>query len=112
LQRFAAINLENEMLFTVTVNVGDCGYFEFSTESLYQLAEFAQKMGNTDVVDEDEDFEEEEEFFGIPDELLQYFDDSETYCYDEEAGLYKWYDNEHDAWYQLDEETGDWILIE
>jgi len=100
------------MLFTVTVNVGDCGYFEFSTESLYQLAEFAQKMGNTDVVDEDEDFEEEEEFFGIPDELLQYFDDSETYCYDEEAGLYKWYDNEHDAWYQLDEETGDWILIE
>jgi hypothetical protein len=95
------------MLFTVTVDMADNGYFEFSTESLFKLAEIAQMLGNTDVVEED-DFEEVE----IPEEISQYFDDGEEYTYDEDADVFCWYDEEHEAWYWLDVETGEWILVE
>jgi hypothetical protein len=106
LRRFAALILENTMLFTVTVDMADNGYFEFSTESLFKLAEIAQMLGNTDVV------KEEDDEFDIPEDIAQHFDDGEEYIYDEDAEVYCWYDEEHEAWYWLDIETGEWLLVE
>ena len=99
------------MLFTVTVDMAKHGYFEFATESLFQLAEIAQMFGDLSVVDEDEDFEDDDGVV-VPEELEQYFDDGEEYIYDEDAGCFCWYDEEHEAWYWLDEDTGDWLLVE
>lgn len=98
------------MMFTVTVDMAKNGYFEFATESIVQLAEIAQMLGNIDIVDEDEDFADEE--FEIPEEIAHYFDDGEQYIYDENKDCYCWYDEEHEAWYRLDIETGEWLLIE
>ena len=104
------------MLFTVTVDLGTAGYFEFSTESLFELAEIAQMLGNNDVVDEEDDEEELVEYsddeFCVADELEQYFEDGEYYTYDEDAECYCWFDDEYDAWYWLDEDTGEWLLVE
>jgi len=97
------------MFFTIKVDMPEGGYFEFATESLFQLAEIAQMMGNIDVVDEEEEFEDE---FFVEDELEQYFEDGEYYTYDEDAECYCWYDEEYDAWYWLDEDTGEWLLVE
>jgi hypothetical protein len=91
------------MLFTVTVDLADKGYFEFCTESIFQVAEIAQMLGNLDVVEEDEDFE---------DDMENYFDEGEEYVYDEDAECFCWYDEEYDAWYWLDEESGEWLLVE
>jgi hypothetical protein len=99
------------MLFTVTVEMPENGYFEFCTESLFQLAEIAQMLGNVDVVEEHED-SEDEEFIDIPEEIAQYFEDGEEYTYDDNAECWCWYDEEHEAWYWLDIETGEWILVE
>ena len=92
--------LEKTMLFTVTVDLADKGYFEFCTESIFQVAEIAQMLGNLDVVEEDEDFEDD------------CFEESEEYVYDEDAECFCWYDEEYDAWYWLDEESGEWLLVE
>lgn len=102
------------MLFTVTVGLPGSAYFEFSTESLFEMAEIAKMLGNTDVVedeDEDDDFEDED-FFDIPEEISEYFDDAEEYTYDEDADVFCWYDEEHEAWYWLNVETGEWVLVE
>jgi hypothetical protein len=102
------------MLFTVTVDLPGSAYFEFSSESLFEMAEIAKMLGNTDVVeeeDEDEDFEDED-LFDIPEEINQYLVDDEVYVYDEDAGCFCWYDEEHEAWYWLDAETGEWLLVE
>ena len=99
------------MMFTVTVDMADNGYFEFSTESLIQLIEITQILGKVDVVDEDEDFEDDEGEY-IPEEIAQHFEDGEEYTYDEDADCYCWYDEEHEAWYWLDVETGEWLLVE
>jgi hypothetical protein len=93
------------MLFTVTVDFAENGYFEFCTESLFQIAEIAQMLGNLDIVDEDEDFEDD-------DSLDDCFEEDEFYVYDEDAECYCWYDEEYDAWYWLNEETGEWLLVE
>jgi hypothetical protein len=97
------------MLFTVTVDMADNGYFEFSTESIFKLAEIARMLGNLDIVDDDEDFVDDIE---IPEEIAQYFDDGEEYVYDEDAECYCWYDETHEAWYWLNVETGEWLLVE
>jgi len=97
------------MLFTVTVGMADNGYFEFSTESIFKLAEIARMLGNLDIVDDDEDFVDDTE---IPEEIAQYFDDGEEYVYDEDADCYCWYDETHEAWYWLNVETGEWLLVE
>jgi hypothetical protein len=110
LRHFAALILENTMMFTVTVDFAKNGYFEFATDSIFQLAEMAQMLGNLDVVDEDEDFGDDE--FDIPEEISHHFDDGEEYIYDEDAECYCWYDEEHEAWYWLDIETGEWLLVE
>ena len=99
------------MFFTVKVDLADNGYFEFSTESLFQLAEIAQMLGNLDVVDEDEDFGDDD-LIEVPDELDHLFDDDEEYVYDDDAECFCWYDEEHDAWYWLDEDAGEWLLVE
>ena len=93
------------MLFTVTVDFAENGYFEFCTESLFQIAEIAQMLGNLDIVDEDEDFEDD-------DSLDDCFEDGVLYEYDQEAGCHCWYDEEYDAWYWLNEETKEWLLVE
>lgn len=100
------------MFFTVKVDLPESGYFEFSTESLFHLAEIAQMLGNLDVVDEDEDFCDDEDLIAVPDELDHLFDDDEEYVYDDDAECFCWYDEEHDAWYWLDEDTGEWLLVE
>jgi len=107
----AAQFLEKNMMFTVTVDMADNGYFEFSTSSLFQLAEIAQMLGDLSVVDEDEDFEDDEGE-DIPEEIAQHFEDGVEYAYDEDTDRYSWYDEEHEAWYYLDVETGDWLLVE
>lgn len=100
------------MLFTVTVDLPENGYFEFSTESLFQLVKIAQMLGDLDNVDEDEDFcDDEDDLVEVPDELNHLFDDDEEYVYDEDAGCFCWYDGEHDAWYWLDEDTCEWLLV-
>jgi hypothetical protein len=97
------------MLFTVTVDMADNGYFEFSTESIFKLAEIACLLGNIDVVEEDF---EDEDFVDVPEEIAQYFEDGEEYEYDEDAGCWCWYDEQHESWYWLDVETGEWLLVE
>jgi hypothetical protein len=97
------------MLFTVTVDMADNGYFEFCTESIVKLAEIACMLGNLDVV-EDED--EDEDTFEIPEDIAQYFEAGEEYTYNEDEDCYCWYDEQHEAWYRLDVETGEWLLIE
>jgi hypothetical protein len=99
------------MLFTVSVDLADKGYFEFSTKSIFQVAEIAHMLGNLDVVDEDEDFEDDEGL-EVPEELEHLFDENEEYVYDEDAECFCWYDEEYDAWYWLDEESGEWLLVE
>jgi UDP-N-acetylglucosamine pyrophosphorylase len=102
------------MLFTVTVDMADHGYFEFSTESLFKLVELAQMLGNSDIVDdedEDEDFEDDD-FMEIPEEIAKFFEDSEEYVYDEDKDVFCWYDEQHEAWYYLNIETGEWLLVE
>jgi hypothetical protein len=93
------------MLFTVTVDMADNGYFEFSTQSLFKLAEVAQMINGMHEADE-------EEFISVPDELDELFEDGEEYTYDEDADCYCWYDEIHDAWYWLDEESREWLLVE
>jgi len=92
------------MLFTVTVDLNEFGHFQFSTPSLFQLAEIAQMLGSTEV--------EDEEDVVVPDEIAQYFEEGVEYAYDEDAECFCWYDDEHDAWYWLDEESGEWLLAE
>jgi len=94
------------MMFTVTVDMNDNGYFEFSSKSIFKVVEIASMFGNLEVDDEDD------EFFDVPDEIAHYFDSSEEYIYDEEKDCYCWYDEEHEAWYWLDVETGEWLLVE
>jgi hypothetical protein len=100
------------MLFTVTVDLGTAGYFEFSTESLSELAEMAQMLGNSDVLDEDEECEEDEELINVPNNISKFFDEEEEYVYDENSDCYCWFDEEYDSWYWLDEDTGEWLLVE
>ena len=101
------------MLFTVTVDLPGSAYFEFSTESFFEMAELAQMLGNTDVIEEDEDDDfEDDDYIEVPEEIEEYFVDGEIYVYDEDADCYCWYDEEHEAWYWLDVETGEWLLVE
>jgi hypothetical protein len=44
--------------------------------------------------------------------LVDCFQDGEEYEYDEEADCYCWYDAEYDAWYWLNEQTGEWLLAD
>jgi hypothetical protein len=78
------------MLFTLSVDLADGGYFEFSTESIMKFLQAAQMLGNADI----EEVEDEE------------------YVYDEDAKCYCWYDEEYEAWYWLDEDTNEWLLVE
>ena len=87
------------MIFTVTVDMAEGGYFEFATESLFQLVEIAQMLENVDIADDEED-------------MSEFFEEGEEYVYDEDAECYCWYDEEYDAWYWLDEDTGEWLLVE
>jgi len=90
------------MLFTVTVDLAEFGHFQFSTPSLFQLAEIAQMLGSTEVEDD----------VVVPEEIAQHFEEGVEYVYDEDAECFCWYDSEYDVWYWLDEETGDWLLVE
>jgi hypothetical protein len=100
------------MFFTVSVDMADGGHFEFSTESILKFLQTVNALGhpNLEAV-EDEDFEDDDGD-AIPDDLAHYFDDGEEYAYNPDEDCYCWYDEEHDAWYRLDIETGDWLLIE
>ena len=80
------------MLFTLSVDLADGGFFEFSTESILKFLQAAQMLGNTDIEEVD--------------------DEDEEYVYDEDAGCYCWYDEEYEAWYWLDEDTNEWLLVE
>ena len=77
------------MFFTVAVDMGECGVFEYSTESILQLLQAAQAFGNTDI-------EEVEDGVEVPDDLDHLFAEGEEY----------------DAWYWLNEESGEWLLVE
>ncbi len=44
--------------------------------------------------------------------LVDCFQDGEEYEYDDEADCYCWFDAEYDAWYWLNEGTGEWLLVE
>jgi hypothetical protein len=57
---------------------------------------------NSIQVDTGEDF----------DSLVDCFEEGEEYEYDHDAGCYCWYDCEYDAWYWLNEDTGEWLLVE
>jgi len=92
------------MLFTVSVDLADGGFFEFSTESILKFLQAAQMLGNADI----EEVEDEDEF----EEFADCFTDGEDYEYDHDAGCYCWYDEEYDAWYWLDEEACEWLLVE
>ena len=93
------------MFFTVAVDMGECGVFEYSTESILQLLQAAQAFGNTDI-------EEVEDGVEVPDDLDHLFAEGEEYVYDEDAECFCWYDEEYDAWYWLNEESGEWLLVE
>jgi hypothetical protein len=95
------------MLFTVSVDLADGGFFEFSTESILKFLQAAQALGNTDI-EEVDDEDEDEEFEAFAD----CFAEDEEYFYDEDAECYCWYDEEYDAWYWLDEEACEWLLVE
>ena len=92
------------MLFTVSIELADGGFFEYSTESILKILQTAQMLGNTDIeeVDEDDEF----------DAFVDCFAEDEEYVYDEDAGCYCWYDEEYEAWYWLDEDTNEWLLVE
>jgi hypothetical protein len=94
------------MLFTITVDLPGSASFLFSTESIFEMVEVAQMLGNSDIVDEDDDYVD------IPEELQHFFDDSDNYLYDEVKDRFCWFDEEHEAWYELDVEAGEWTLIE
>lgn len=93
------------MLFTVSVDLADGGFFEFSTESILKFLQAAQALGNTDIEEVDDEDEEFEAFADC-------FAEDEEYVYDEDAGCYCWYDEEYEAWYWLDEDTNEWLLVE
>jgi hypothetical protein len=93
------------MIFTVSVDLADGAFFEYSTESILKFLQAAQMMGNEDiqeVEDEDGDFEA----------FSNCFEEGEEYEFDHDAGCYCWYDCEYDAWYWLDEDTNEWLLVE
>jgi len=97
------------MFFTVAVDMADGGFFEYSTESILKFLQTVQMLGNPDI----EEVEiEDDESFDIPEDIAHYFDDGEEYVYDEDADSYCCYDEEHEAWYWLNTETGDWLLVE
>ena len=101
------------MFFTVSVDMADGGTFEFSTESIVKFLQTVVSLGHPDLeAVEDEEFEDDEEGLDIPDEIAQYFEDGVEYSYNADEDCYCWYDEEHDAWYRLDIETGEWLLIE
>jgi len=92
------------MLFTVSIELADGGFFEYSTESILKFLQTAQMLGNTDieeVEDEDDEFEA----------FADCFVEGEEYEYDHDAGCYCWYDEEYEAWYWLDEDTNEWLLV-
>ena len=91
------------MMFTLSVDLADGGYFEFSTESILKFLQATQMLGNEDIQEvEDDEFEM----------IADFFEDGEEYEYDHDAECYCWYDAEYDAWYWLDEEAGEWLLVE
>ena len=92
------------MLFTLSVDLADGGFFEFSTESILKFLQAAQMLGNTDIEEVDD---EDDEF----DAFADCFIEGEEYEFDEEAGCYCWYDEEYEAWYWLDEDTNEWLLV-
>jgi hypothetical protein len=97
--------LELKMLFTVSMELADGGFFEYSTESILKFLQTTQMLGNTDieeVEDEDDEFEA----------FADCFEAGEEYFYDEDAECYCWYDEVYDAWYWLDEEACEWLLVE
>jgi hypothetical protein len=93
------------MLFTVSVDLDDGGYFEFSTESILKVLQAAQMLGNNDIQEVDDEDGEFEAFADC-------FSEGEEYVYDEDAECYCWYDEEYEAWYWLDEDTNEWLLVE
>ena len=93
------------MLFTVSMELADGGFFEYSTESILKFLQTAQMLGNTDI----EEVEDEDDEF---DAFVDCFSEDEEYVYDEDAECYCWYDEEYEAWYWLDEETNEWLLVE
>jgi hypothetical protein len=95
------------MFFTLAVNMQDGSFFEYSTESIMKFLKTVQMLGNPDI-EEVKDYEE----IDIPDEIANYLVEGEEYEYDEDAGCWCWYDEEHEAWYWLDLETGEWLLVE
>ena len=95
------------MLFTVSIDLADGGFFEYSTESILKFLQTAQMLGNEDIHEVDDE-DEDDEFEAFAD----CFEEGEEYEYDEDAGCYCWYDEEHEAWYWLDEETHEWLLVE
>jgi len=96
------------MFFTVAVDLPQGGFFEYSTESILQFLQAVQMFGNTDI----EEVEDDEDEFEIPEEIAQHFTEGEEYVYDEDEDCYCWYDEQHEVWYRLNIETGEWLLIE
>ena len=95
------------MFFTVSVDVADGGFFEYSTESIVNFLQTVVSLGHPDLVSAEDDEE-----IDIPDEIADHFVEGEEYEYDEDAGCWCWYDEEHEAWYWLNVETGEWLLVE
>jgi hypothetical protein len=100
------------MFFTVSVELPKGGFFEYSTESILQFLQAAKAFGNTDIEEVEDEDEDEDDDFEIPEEIAQHFTEGEEYVYKEDEDCYCWYDENQDAWYCLDVETGDWLLIE
>jgi hypothetical protein len=98
--------LELKMIFTVSVDFADGGSFEYSTESILKFLRAAQMMGNTDIEEVEDDEDSDFEAFS------NCFEEGEEYEFDHDAGCYCWYDCEYDAWYWLDEDTNEWLLVE
>ena len=69
------------MLFTVSVDLADGGFFEFSTESILKFLQTAQMLGNADI----EEVEDKDDEF---DAFADCFTDGEEYEYDHDAGCW------------------------
>jgi len=94
------------MLFTVSVDLADGAFFEYSTESILKFLQAAQMMGNEDIQEAEDDEDDAFEAFS------DCFEEGEEYEFDHDAGCYCWYDCEYNAWYWLDEDTHEWLLVE
>ena len=100
------------MFFSVAVDLPEGGMFEFSTESILEFMRAVAAFGDGEVFEVEDEVEDDEEGFEIPEEVAQHFVEGEEDEYDDESDCWCWYDEQHEAWYWLNIETGEWLLVE